>query len=110
MTQIFPSCSLIKGTADFEELSALQVDVLLNLDNATRRQTFNVKIIDDDLFETTEEFCIELRLDLLRIQTSGVILSPNVSTIYILDDDSMHLVFAFTRHNQMFEIFRGIIL
>ena len=54
---------------------------------------FDVTIIDDDLFESVEEFNLELRFDLFGGQTtpSGVILSPNVSNVRILDDDGNRL-------------------
>ena len=47
---------------------------------------FPVMIIDDDLFESVEELNLELRFDGM-IASSGVILSPDVSNVRILDDD-----------------------
>ena len=44
-------------------------------------------IIDDELFEYTENFDLELRFDPFIAQPpSEIILRPNVSTISILDD------------------------
>ena len=49
---------------------------------------FSVTIIDDNLFESVEEFNLELRFDLRGGVTgvtppSGVLLSPNVSKVRI---------------------------
>ena len=63
-------------------------DVLLRFDETTRRQPFDVTIIDDNLFEYKEDFDLELRFDPFVSPPSGVILSPNISTIYIQDDES----------------------
>ena len=46
-------------------------------------------IIDDQLFEYTEDFDLELRFDPFVPEPSGVILAMNVSTIYILDNDGI---------------------
>ena len=50
---------------------------------------FPVIIIDDDLFESVEELNLELKFNLFGDMTapSGVILSPDVSNVRILDDD-----------------------
>ena len=84
---------LIAGGSDYEELSAVFGDVFLPFDDDNRRLMFPVTIIDDDLFESVEEFNLELRFDLFGGQTapSGVILSPNVSNVRILDDDGNRL-------------------
>ena len=52
---------------------------------------FSVTIIDDDLFESVEEFNLELRFLPFGGTPSGVILSPNVSNVRILDDDGNRL-------------------
>ena len=66
-------------------MSAL--DVILRFDNNNRRLSFPVTINDDNLLESIEDFNLELRLDPFVTQPSAVILSPNVSTVYITDDD-----------------------
>ena len=85
---MFLSFISIAGGADYEELNAEAFDVFLTFDEATRRQPFDVTIIDDEQFEYTEDFDLELRFDPFARPPSGVILHPNVSTIYILNDDS----------------------
>ena len=70
------------------ELNAEAFDVFLTFDEATRRRSFNATIVDNELFEYTEDFDLELRFDPFIQPPSGVILHPNVSTIYILNDDS----------------------
>ena len=63
--------------------------MLLTFDNDNRRQSFSVAILDDSLLELdAEDFTLELRFDPFALQLpSNVILSPNVSTVHILDDD-----------------------
>lgn len=74
------------GGLDYEKITPDFADVLLN-DN-TRRGSFTLTIIDDELFESEEELNLELRLDqLFPSQPSRVILSPNVSNVIILDND-----------------------
>ena len=84
---------LTAGGLDYVELSALNADVFLPFDDDNRRLMFPVTITDDDLFECVEEFYLELRFDILGGMTapSGVILSPNVSNVRILDDDGNRL-------------------
>ena len=62
-------------------------DVLLRFDEMNRWQLFPVTIKDDELLESTEVFDLELRFDPFVTRPSGVILSPNVTTVYIEDDD-----------------------
>ena len=63
-------------------------DVFLQFDNNNRRQSFLVTINDDNLLESIENFNLELRFDPSVSQPpSGVQLSPNVSTVYIEDND-----------------------
>ena len=70
------------------ELNAEAFDVFLTFDDATRREPFDVTIIDDELFEYTKNFDLKLRFDPFLAQPpSGVILRQNVSSICILDDD-----------------------
>ena len=77
------------GGDDYEELNAEAFDVFLTFDDATRRLSFSVTIIDDSQLEAREDFELELRFDPFVQPPSGIILQPNVSTITILDNDSM---------------------
>ena len=70
------------------EINVQNFDVTLTYNDATRQLSFEVTIIDDDLFESVEYFNLELRFDPFFAVPSGVELSPNVLTVYILDDDS----------------------
>ena len=70
------------------EISAQNFDVTLTFQDLFRRLSFEVTIIDDNLFESVEEFNLELRFDPFFAVPSGVELRPNVSTVYILDDNS----------------------
>jgi hypothetical protein len=53
-----------------------------------RRQCFNVRLLDDDIYEKLEIFTVILELDSFVMQ-SGVVVDPNVTTISIQDNDSM---------------------
>ena len=76
------------GGSDYQNISAMNFDVILTFDETNRRQSFPVVIIDDPLFELdVEDFTLELRFDPFGQPPSNVILSPNISTIEILDDD-----------------------
>ena len=66
-------------------------DVFLQFDNNNRRQSFLVTINDDNLLESIENFNLELRFDPFVTQPLGIILSPNVSTVYIKDDDGNYV-------------------
>ena len=77
------------GGLDYEELNADNIDhVLLHFTGNTSRLSFQVTIIDDEMFESLEEFKLELRFDSFYPQPSGVKLQPNLSAVYILDNDS----------------------
>ena len=66
--------------------------MVLSFDDANRRMSFDVTIIEDELLEYTEDFDLELRFDPFLAQPpSGVVLCPNVSIINILDDDSKEI-------------------
>jgi hypothetical protein len=56
--------------------------------NNPRRECFNVRIFDDDIYEKLEIFTVILELDSFVIQ-SGVVVDPNVTIISIEDNDSM---------------------
>ena len=64
-----------------------EFDVLLRFNENSRRLLFLVTINDDELLESIEQFNLELKFDLFTTQPSLVILEPNVTTIYIQDDD-----------------------
>ena len=66
----------------------MNFDVILTFEETNRRESFPVVIIDDPLFELdVEDFTLELRFNPFAPEPPNVILSPNVSTIEILDDD-----------------------
>ena len=76
------------GGSDYRNIIALNFDKILTFDEINRRQSFPVVIIDDPLFElNVEDFTLELRFDPFGQPPSNVILSPDVATIEILDDD-----------------------
>ena len=54
-------------------------------DPSTHRQCFNVTIIDDEALEDTENF--SLNLTLAGGSTVPVVVSPDVSTVEIIDND-----------------------
>ena len=63
-------------------------DVVLTFNNDVRRQSFNVTIIDDSLFEPTEE---EFTLKLVLMQSlPNVEIDPESADITIVDDDGMN--------------------
>ena len=78
------------GGSDYREIRANFFDVFLTFDNFIRQESFDVTIIDDSLFEVdVEEFTLELRFDPFALELpANVILSPNVSTVEIIDNDS----------------------
>ena len=87
------SFNLTAGGLDYEELSALNVDIFLPFDDDNRRLMFSVTIIGDSLFESAEEFNLELRFDLFVGTPSRVILSPNLLNVRILDDDGVTYIY-----------------
>ena len=54
--------------------------------NEIRNICFDVFILDDLLYEDVESFNISLELDTFVAQ-SGIIVDPNLTEIFILDDD-----------------------
>lgn len=78
------------GGEDYIEINAETLDQLLEFDDANRRLSFNVSIINDNQSEMGEDFQLELRFDtFIGDPPSGVTLSPNVTTITIDDDDDV---------------------
>ena len=65
-----------------------------------------VKVTDDELLESLEEFNLELEFYTGSNfqKPSGVILQPNVSTVYIMDDDSKLLILIICNYTTQFII------
>ena len=80
----------LAGGSDYAEIIDANLDVFLTFDNDNRQQSFSVVILDDSPLELdVEDFTLELRFDPFALfQPSNVILSPNICTIEILDNDS----------------------
>ena len=78
----------LAGGSDYREINAVALDYL-TFNDVTRRQSFNVTIIDDPLFELdVEDFTLELRFDPFVISPpSNVILHPNTTTVDIVDNE-----------------------
>ena len=77
---------ILVGGSDYREINA---DVFLMFDNNSRRQSFVVDILDDQLFEDAENFMLELRFDSFEEPRSNVILSPSVTAVHIVDNDGI---------------------
>ena len=78
----------IAGGVDYGELNAVAFDVFLTFNDNNRRLSFMVEIFDDELFENVEIFDLELRFDpFLPGPPSGVMLDPDVATVYVLDNE-----------------------
>ena len=76
------------GGDDYTEINADFFDVFLIFNDANRRRSFLVQILDDDLQESEETFDLELRFDPFRDEPpEGVTLLPSLSTVIIVDDD-----------------------
>ena len=52
-----------------------------------RRQCFNIRITDDELYENVESFTLILFLDTFDGIQSGILVEPNVTEIFVLSDD-----------------------
>ena len=86
---VYPN-SLVGGS-DYREIRVDFFDVLLIFDNDNRQLSFSVRIINDSVFECdVEDFTLELRFNPFALDPppSNVILSINISTVEIRDDDS----------------------
>ena len=75
------------GGEDYAEINTETPDQLLVFNDANRRVSFNVTIINDNQLESREDFSIELGF-LGDPPAAGVTLSPNITTITIEDDDT----------------------
>ena len=84
---MIPPYDITDGT-DFREIGPFQVidAFLASLPAGVRRQCFSISITDDDIPEGTESFTAILELDPFTPQ-SGILVTPNVTEIFILDDD-----------------------
>ena len=78
---------MIAGDADYEEINLSEFAVILRFDEMNRRLSFHVTIIDNELLEPIEHFNLELRFYPQVSEPSRVTLHPNMSTVYIQDDD-----------------------
>jgi hypothetical protein len=80
------------GRQDFIEIGPLEgLSVFsedISIGNDPRQNCFNVRITDDDIGENMESFTVILELDTFVMQ-SGIIVSPNITTIVIEDNDGM---------------------
>ena len=84
---MFSYCTVVGGE-DYTEINAETLDQFLEFNDANRRLSFNVIIINDNRSETVEDFSLELRFDpFLEAVPAGVTLSPNATTFTIEDDD-----------------------
>jgi hypothetical protein len=82
--------NLLAGGSDYQEIIALNLDVFLTFDDADRERSFHMTIIDDQLFEPLDEnFRLELRFFPFALEPSNVILSPNTTTIDIMDNEGI---------------------
>lgn len=85
---------LLVGGSDYQEINAAIRDVFLTFDNINRRRSFNLNIINDSFVDLdVENFTLELKFDSFEIPPpSNVILSPNISTVHIIEEgnDNLH--------------------
>lgn len=72
------------------ELNANFADVLITLNEYSRRDFFFVSILDDELFESVEDLNLELKFAPFATSLPpGVTLNPHIATVNILDNDGM---------------------
>ena len=71
------------GGMDFIVVS----EVLLFTDEGATMLCINIIVVNDDIFEETENFFLAL-----NSSDDRVILSPSVATIFILDDDGIFVL------------------
>ena len=83
---------MLVGGSDYQEINAETLDIILTFDNNNRRQSFTVDISDDQFLEDAENFMMELRFDPSEEPPSNLTLSPNIATVYIIDDDGIILI------------------
>ena len=83
----------LAGGSDYQEISALNLDVFLTFDDANRQRSFDVTIIDDTIVERDESFTLELIFDsFVSDSPSNIVLSPNTTTVNITDIEGIILL------------------
>ena len=84
--------TLLADGSDYLDRTIPAVSISASTGTGEPRETCTfVRIFDDEFYEEDiEDFNIILELDPLTMQ-SGVILSPDVSTICIMDNDGKHV-------------------
>ncbi len=78
---------LLPDNLDFQQIISpfvRTVTIPSTTSTSPRRECFGITIRDDDIDEDTESFTVNLAL---AEGTSGVIVYPNITEIFILDDD-----------------------
>ena len=82
------------GPSDYVPIRAMDRDVVLTFNNATRRACFNVDIVEDSIFETEEQFTVQLTIDMVDFDGNpqSISLSPATATVTIVENGSLLLV------------------
>ena len=71
---------------------------MLSFSSSATSQTVEVAINNDELLEVDEEFIV--RIELVDLKNAGrVLLLPNVTSVFIRDDDSEHTLTIPTVYN-----------
>ncbi|XP_057339087.1 sodium/calcium exchanger 3 [Microplitis mediator] len=83
----------VDGTATAGD-DYVPVEGTLTFEPGEVKKTIQLTVIDDDLFEQDEYFQVKLK----NVSQPAMLVSPNVATVMILDDDHSG-VFAFPVHN-----------
>ena len=74
----------VAGEQDYDPITPFNSPLVEPFNNGTRSQCFNITIINDNLFEQTENFT--LMVTLFDV-TQPVMISPNEAIIEIEDND-----------------------
>lgn len=74
---------------DFTQVGVFQgfTSFLPSLPGTTRRNCFNIAITDDTIYEDEESFTVVLFFNILFPTQSGIEIRPNVTEIFINDED-----------------------
>ena len=75
----------VAGEQDYDPITPFNSPLTEPFNNGTQTQCFNITIIDDNLNEQNESFILMVTL---FDDTQPIIISPNVSIIAIVDNDS----------------------
>ena len=86
---------------DYDPLNPETLDVILFFENATRRDCFNVEIINDVLVEGEEQFSLVLMEDPFSPPPINTVFFPNVTDITITDRDGKSQEMSTTSSNPM---------